>query len=496
MNNKILFVITWSLVFLTSCISSKNEKTSENFTKCTLVFRAPQEEITVYVSKPIDDTYNYYISDKLNVIPNISIYYELDVNDFGFVRCRFSNGLWRHFLVFPGDCIEISCEPQKINISGNNAEGHNYINDNYVDRGLGYYHNIIERQISSPINYDSIYFFLEQLLLTYQTDLKKMETSGSITHKFSSLLAKNLYFGLIDALPSIYSTWVVHKRENFLIQNFEPFEEDVQNMLQQLEQLYDTPCAMGDDAKKMPYRFISDFLLKYHCLDDNTKEKLMEGYEKDCFGHYPYLLLASDSLQLRFYSTLLIGELQNGTRYFNHEGLLAYLSKKFPNSEYVSIIREMMVQTQQLGANKEIVITDESPVSIKDMMQLPGIKGNYAYVDLWATWCMPCTNEFKYNDDVHNLLAQYNNIVPIYISIDTNRKTWENRVNKFNLKGYNIMASKSLNEDIGVKVYHEEKIGFIPRYLLLDPAGNIVNDSLPRPSQSTLLKPILNSVLK
>jgi len=155
-----------------------------------------------------------------------------------------------------------------------------------------------------------------------------------------------------------------------------------------------------------------------------------------------------------------------------------------------------MEQKQSSRTNDEIVIINDSPSSIKELMQLSGIKGKYTYIDLWATWCMPCTQEFQYNDDIHTLLAQYNNIVPVYISIDDDRKRWESAVVKFNLKGYNIIASKSLNEDIGIKVYKAKQAGSIPRYLLLDPEGNIINNNLPRPSRSTQMKPIFADALK
>jgi thiol-disulfide isomerase/thioredoxin len=154
------------------------------------------------------------------------------------------------------------------------------------------------------------------------------------------------------------------------------------------------------------------------------------------------------------------------------------------------------MEQKKMEASTEAVIIGNSPASIKELMQIPGVKGKYAYVDLWATWCAPCTREFRYNDDIYGLFAQYSNIVPIYISIDTNEKHWESAVKRFNLKGYNILASKSLNEDIGMKVYRTKEIAIIPRYLLLDPAGNVVIDSLPGPSKSALLKPILDSVLK
>jgi len=342
-----------------------------------------------------------------------------------------------------------------------------------------------------PINYDSVYYYFEkELILPYQTDLKKMEKSGSITPAFSSILAKNLYFASCFALLSNYEQWV--KYSNSMIKE-RPSQDDIQAILQQMSRIYDTPYATSSEVKKMPFHLMGYWNLKYRYLDDETKEKLTGKCD---FGSSPCFLLAPDSLQLRYYGNELIIDLQNGTSYYNHEKLLAYLSGKFPDSEYVVIIKKLMEQKQSSKTSGEIVIVNDSPSSIKELMQLEGIKGKYAYIDLWATWCMPCTMEFQYNDEIHTLLAQYNNIVPVYISMDTDRKLWESRVQKFNLNGYNIMVSKSLNADIGAKIYHAKQVGSIPRFLLLDPQGNVVNDNLPRPSKSTQLKPILEKALK
>jgi thiol-disulfide isomerase/thioredoxin len=491
-----------------SCKSGSASDMETTTGKATLVFRASQNEMTVHIYKPIDDTYNYdYITDKIDIKPNISINYELDVNGFAFVKCRFSNGQWGEYLVFPDDCVEIICEPQGITLSGSNAEGHKYFYDNYIQRGLGYYHDIIRQHIfrylavPTTINYDSLYYYFQQeLILPYQTDLKKMEMSGSITSKFSSILAQNLYIGCCSALRTTYYNLLNrgNSQLNSEYSYFAPSEGDVRNVLEQLGKMYETVYAMSDDIKKMQYSIAEYYRLKYNYLDDETKEKLTEGYDKDTFGSQAYLLLAPDSLQLRHYASNLISDLQSIRPFYNfdQEKMLAFLNNKFPNSEYVAIIRKLMRQTQSTEAIDEVVVVNDSPSSIEDMMQLPGIKGKYAYIDLWATSCVPCIYEFKYNDEIHQLLAQYNNIVPVYISIDEDRKIWENGVRKFNLKGYHIMASKSLNEDIGIKVYHATKVGYIPRYLLLDPDGNIVNDDLPRPSKSSQLKPILATALK
>jgi len=466
--------------------------------KSILIFRT-HEDITIRVYKPIDDMFNfYYISDILDLKPNFSINYELEVKDFAFVQCRFPSGKRRILLVLPGDHIEIKNESDKTTFSGSNAEGNRYYND-YVGRGLGYYAEkavlIFKRHITDTvINYDSInYYFRKELILPYQAELEQLEKSGEITSKFSSIIAKELYFAYSEILSICYKNllwgWINDK--------FKPTQDDIQNILLQLRSLYENPYSLSDESPKLPYNSIEEYYqLKYKYSDDKTKEMFTKGHTKDFYGSRPYYLMASDSMQLRLYGSQLIADMQYGTNYFNHEKILSYLDEKFPNSEYVAIIKKMMAESQSKKEDKGIIILNDSIASIKELMQIPGIRGKYAYIDLWETACVPCVFEFQFNDDVHKLFADYNNLVAIYISIDTNRKLWEERVNKYSLKGYNIMASKSLQEDIGMKVYKAKKVGAIPRYLLLDPVGNILNDNLPRPSRSSQLKPIFASELK
>ena len=502
MKIKYFIAISLLLFCVISCKSGDFKNVDPVTGKATLVFRASQEEMSVYIYKPIDDMYNYhYITEKFDIKPNISINYELDVNDFAFVKCRFSNGFRGEYLLFPGDCVEINYEPRAITISGSNADGHSYLMDNYVNRGLGYYADIIRQHITVPINYDSVYdFFHRELFLSCQTDLKKMEMSGSITPKFASILSKELYLRLSSSF--FLSTCYFRVLENIapITEDFTPSDEDFRQVLLQYNKIYEMLQGMSGDIQKMPNSSIYLYLLEYFYLDDKTKEKLTEGYDISTFGDIPHFLLASDSLQLRYYGGNLINSQQTlrPNKNFNQEEMLSFLSNKFPDSEYVAIIRKLMMKTPLPEANDEIVIMNGSPSSLRDLMQMSGIKGKYAYIDLWATWCSACIAEFKHIDEINELLAQYNYIVPVYISFDRedDREVWKNGVEKYNLKGYHILSSRSLNEDIGIKVYNAKEVGLIPRFILLDADSNVVNNALPRKSGITELKSIFAGLLQ
>ncbi|MDP4272435.1 MAG: hypothetical protein Q8909_20280, partial [Bacteroidota bacterium] len=181
---------------------------------------------------------------------------------------------------------------------------------------------------------------------------------------------------------------------------------------------------------------------------------------------------------------------------------LKYLSEKFPNSEYLPIIKGLMGRqqlntTNKTGTEESAVIIGRSIRSLKELMQVEGIKGKCAYIDLWATYCMPCKFQFQYNIDLHKLLNSYNNLVTVYISIDDEKDEpmWRNQIQYYHLFGYNLIASKELKNDIQQRLLKGAPL-LVPRYLLVDENANSLNNNLPRPQALLILKEELDKTLK
>jgi len=124
---------------------------------------------------------------------------------------------------------------------------------------------------------------------------------------------------------------------------------------------------------------------------------------------------------------------------------------------------------------------------------LSDLKGKYVYVDVWATWCGPCKAEIP---ALKKLEAQYHgkNIAFVSISIDDDRShngswdkakdSWKAMVADKELKGIQLFAPKGWKSDFVTGF----EIRGIPRFILIDPQGNIVDPSAPRPSSDSLIK--------
>ena len=115
---------------------------------------------------------------------------------------------------------------------------------------------------------------------------------------------------------------------------------------------------------------------------------------------------------------------------------------------------------------------------------LEELKGKYVYVDVWATWCGPCKREIPSLKEVEK---KYHgkNIEFVSISVDKakDHDKWKKMVEEKELKGIQLFADKDWDSDF-VKDY---LIKGIPRFILIDPQGNIVSSNAPRPSEDKLI---------
>lgn len=129
---------------------------------------------------------------------------------------------------------------------------------------------------------------------------------------------------------------------------------------------------------------------------------------------------------------------------------------------------------------------------------LDDLKGKYIYVDVWATWCGPCKAEIP---ALKNLEKEYHdrNIQFVSMSIDDDRthsgswdkarEDWKAMIREKELSGIQLFAPEGWKSDF-VTAY---KIQGIPRFILIDPHGNIVTPDAPRPS-SAKLKELFDSL--
>ena len=109
--------------------------------------------------------------------------------------------------------------------------------------------------------------------------------------------------------------------------------------------------------------------------------------------------------------------------------------------------------------------------------KLSDFRGKYVYVDVWATWCGPCIREVPFLEKIEEEFAD-NNIAFLSISIDNTREPWKKYLGKEESHGFQLYADKAWKSTLAT----EYMIHSIPRFMLFDMKGNIIDVRAARPS--------------
>jgi len=124
--------------------------------------------------------------------------------------------------------------------------------------------------------------------------------------------------------------------------------------------------------------------------------------------------------------------------------------------------------------------------------KLEDLRGKYVYIDVWATWCGPCRGEIPHLKKVEE---KYHgkNIAFVSISVDVQKdfEKWKTFVKDKELGGIQLFADKDWNSDF-TKAFG---INSIPRFILIDPTGKVVDADAARPSDPKLVEK-LDELLK
>lgn len=130
--------------------------------------------------------------------------------------------------------------------------------------------------------------------------------------------------------------------------------------------------------------------------------------------------------------------------------------------------------------------------SLKDVkgktFSLANFRGKVVYIDLWATWCGPCNRELPHLKKIEEEFRG-KNIAFVGICTRDKKESWEKFLKEKKLGGTQLFAP---NQD--GDFFKDYNVSGIPRFIILDKEGKIVDADAKRPSQPEL-KTQLESLL-
>ena len=157
--------------------------------------------------------------------------------------------------------------------------------------------------------------------------------------------------------------------------------------------------------------------------------------------------------------------------------------------EYLKIYDQFSSDTAYVGKS---AYNFTLPDSTGRMISMKDFKGKVVFIDVWATWCGPCREQFPFLKEVEEEYKDNSDIVFMGISIDRgkDRQKWLNMMKKENLHGVQLL------DDTGKFFANKYEINAIPRFLLISKEGKWIEVRLPRPEAKEDLKKYLDKALQ
>ena len=169
------------------------------------------------------------------------------------------------------------------------------------------------------------------------------------------------------------------------------------------------------------------------------------------------------------------------------EVLNELLMQKFEPENYQEYLKNKWI----LPESTYILDKENEIKSIKELTDI--LQGKPIYIDCWATWCAPCFEEFKHNDELKSYLSS-EDIEMVYINFDDNidEAKWLNSIRNNKLTGYHIRANESLMRDLAKNGFNNR----LPTYMIIDEQGEVVESNAFRPSDKEKLYEQFKNLLK
>ncbi len=153
---------------------------------------------------------------------------------------------------------------------------------------------------------------------------------------------------------------------------------------------------------------------------------------------------------------------------------------------------DLLIRENSMKLSKGKIAPDFTLSNINQQkISLRELRGKVVYIDFWATWCAPCIKELPDWEKLRREYASNNDIVFLGISIDQDISRWTKYVKDKKLGGIQLIAPEGRKSSVN-KVY---TVTGIPRYVLIDKAGKIIDEFAPHPS-SKEIRDLLKTTLE
>ncbi|MGG9961163.1 TlpA family protein disulfide reductase [Ferruginibacter sp. SUN106] len=357
------------------------------------------------------------------------------------------------------------------------------------------YYSILDSIAPLRLGISNWFQLNETNLLTYILEYRKV--TDSIVHVVfdrKAIQDKFLkYFGSLTRMDKLfYELYMLVTHVNNNNYSYEKSISFVRNNFDSkiLENLYNSEYLVSDVYRDA---LISNEYIKYLVTLDYKKDSSLRNQKE-----YK-LKKINDTYKGKVKEFALYRNMQFPIRNINSIEQLNYFKDQY--AKYITNLsnhyfkksilskfteKELELLKTQVG-NPAPQFTLES--NLKKQYSLVDFKGKVVYIDLWASWCSPCRAETPSFKELYNQYKNDNRIIFLSIAVDDGFDDWKKAIEEDKAEWLQLIDK----DRIVSKSYITNTI---PKFILIDKEGNIVNFDAPRPSSGDEIKKLLNKEIE
>ncbi len=381
-----------------------------------------------------------------------------------------------------------------ISFEGNGAEPNIFLKEFYIHFKNDFDKNIIKQQMltSAPDAFEISIYKQRKSQLEFLNNYRAKDKFSAIFMAYVNNLIRYHYFYQLQAYPIINANadkgLTVKPLPDLLL-------EGVNNKL-----------ANNDDA--LNCESFRNFL-NYYVIYNTSKLNGFNKFTDNSISMEKKMAFTNQNLmgecKIWFIANFLNDNVE-GVSPYTAKHIYGMLNEQDKKGEYSLLVKAKCekrintkeVVTKKTDQDKNSVSATGNPAAGVKILGTDGkyftfddLKGKVVYVDFWASWCGPCRGQFPFSKELHKKFnsKQLKQLVFLYISIDKTEEIWKNAIEQ---NGLGEMKNGLVPGDWNSEIIRYFGINSIPRYMLIDKKGTIVDQNAKRPGAEGIYEDILH----
>lgn len=493
MNSKKIFIYLFALLSSTLLIGQNQTYISGKVTNAKA-----GEEVKVQIDR-------WYVGDEREEhtaqLKNGQYTIAFDLTDNRFIDVSFK-GPKVPFYIEPGDSLVINFDgktfPKNVELTGEDAIHNDFLTAFNEEFKEWTNESMFEEKVLAE-NTDQFEMSLFDARLKQKKFIKKHEKKDQLSKSFLEFMDRHIKYRYLNGITSYP---IVRANSNAA-------SKSVQRLPSIIEEDIKKTSINDDKAMIDPiYRSFIDYYIIYFTSEANKFQKFTD-YSKSVDAKFGFARQILEGQPLQYFLAKYLLEFCDQVKPSTSKRLFNLLEYEETDSVYTKMVlakcEEAMNAPEEeedltAGLNEDGTGSGKYPFSLTNLdgeaTNLEDFKGKVVYIDFWASWCGPCRKQFPHAKKIKETLKaelssdDFAKVEFLYISIDDSKGAWKKSIEKLGIEGTHVISPGGWNS----KVASFFQIRGIPRYMLMNKEGQIVNPNAPRPSSEDTVGAILRLI--